>query len=53
MELISRGLSLQTGTMKCLVEVAGSSKNKGRGLKGFDCVCRIKGSVPVQAGDHR
>ena len=28
-------------------------KGKDRGLKGFDFARRIKGSVPVQAGDHR
>lgn len=28
-------------------------KVKGTGLKGFDFVHRIKGSVPVQARDHR
>ena len=41
--------------MKCLADPArlrdGNSKSKG--LKGFDFAHRIKGSVPVQAGDHR
>jgi hypothetical protein len=28
-------------------------KNKDKGLNGFDFAHRIKGSVPVQARDHR
>jgi len=29
------------------------ARRHGKGLNGFDCVSRSKGSVPVQAGDHR
>ena len=35
--------------MKNLAEALG----RGEGLKGFDFAHRIKGSVPVQARDHR
>jgi hypothetical protein len=31
----------------------GCSKMQDKGLKGFDFAHRIKGSVPVQARDHR
>ena len=42
--------------MGYLVETARSRrvrKMMDKGLKGFDFARRIKGSVPVQAGDHR
>jgi len=41
--------------MSCSAETAGSNEAEieDRGLKGFDFARRIKGSVPVQAGDHR
>jgi hypothetical protein len=31
----------------------GARSNKDKGLNGFDFAHRIKGSVPVQATDHR
>lgn len=39
--------------LSCRETGRGARSNKDKGLNGFDFAHRIKGSVPVQARDHR